>query len=123
MLQNFSKAMMPDHRCSNQVGVLAERGQEQLSLFKWDETAALADGLANAFKKKTGTLHDAAAQHNGVRSKQIDQVREAKPQIEGFALYSGKSHLIAFHRQLADSLGGDAPAMRVVRRRGAFEPG
>src|SRR5713226_4742273 len=60
-LHDFSEPMMPDHRRPDQVRIPSERGEQQLRLFKWNEAATLADGLANAIEKKIRTLHDAAA--------------------------------------------------------------
>src|SRR3984893_13747129 len=120
--RDLSEPMMPHHRRPNQVRIRAERGEQQLRLFKRNEAATLADGLANAIKKKIGILHDAAAQNDCVRSEQIDQIGEAKPQTPGFTAYCRAGQLIAFDCQLTDALGSQPCAMRIVWGRGTFEP-
>ena len=67
---------MPDARCSDEVGVVAERSETQIHFFQRNEAASLLHDLADIAKKDAGALHDASAEDDGIRSEEIDEVRE-----------------------------------------------
>src|SRR5215470_257202 len=78
------EAVMPDLCSAYQVGVFAERGERELRLLVGNEAAALCNHFAKVFEAHA--FHDAAAHHDSLRHKQIDQVSQAQPQIVHLAL-------------------------------------
>src|ERR1700733_3389111 len=71
---------------------------------------------AHALEKKSRPLHDAAAQHDGIRGIKVDQIGEAQAQVVGLMLDGLERNFISLLSQFADTLRGDAFAMRITRR-------
>src|SRR5579864_4826588 len=117
-----SEPIVPHSRGTDEVRVISQRGERELRLLCRDKTAAASDHFADAIEKKRRALHDAAAQHDGVRSKQVYQVREAQSQIERLMFHCLQRDGIPLLRKFTDFLGGDAFAMGISRRRVGFEP-
>jgi hypothetical protein len=110
------EAIMPYSRRANQVGVFPQRGECELRFLRRNETAAAANYLAHAIEKKWRALHDAAAQHDGIRCIKVDQIGEAQAQVEGLTFDGLQGEFISLLSQFADTLRGDAFAMRITRR-------
>jgi len=73
----LSETVVPDSGSADQVCVFAEGGERELALFCWNKAAAAADHFADAIEKEFRTLHDAPAQHDSVRSKEVDEIGES----------------------------------------------
>src|SRR5579862_7218452 len=106
------------HSCrADQVRIVSERGECDLCLFGRDEAAAAGDHFADAVEKKRSALHHAAAQHNCVGCKQVDQVGEADPEIVALMFDGLLCDGVTLLREFADLLRGNASAMRSEERR------
>src|ERR1700761_1239398 len=99
---------MPDARCSNEVGVVAERGETQIHFFERNEAAPLLHDLPDIAKKDAGALHDASAEDDGIRREQVDEVGEANREIEILPLYCSGGQRVAGHRVFVDVSRGES---------------
>src|SRR2546421_13101606 len=119
---SLAESVVPDPRRTYEISVLSERRQCQFCLFKRNESATLANHVANAVKEKGRTLHHAAAQDDHVRHKKIDQIGQTETEVVGLALHRPASQLIPLLRKQADLFGREIRGMAVVRWRIHFEP-
>src|SRR3979490_1947016 len=60
------EAMVPNPRCTYEIGVFSQGCQGQLRFFIRNEPAALANDFADAVKKEGRTLHHTATQDDHV---------------------------------------------------------
>src|SRR5260370_23063926 len=111
---SLPEPMMPYPRCADEIGVLCQRSQSQLRLFKRNESATLANDLADTVKKERPTFHDTSTQDDHVRHKKIDQIGQAETKIVSFALNRSARQLISLLRKLADLFGGEICGIAVV---------
>lgn len=81
-----SEPVMPDPCRSDQIRIVPERGQAQLRFLGWNKPASRADDGVNAIKKQRRAFHYAAAQHDRIRRKKIDQIGEAEAKVKSFML-------------------------------------
>src|SRR5258708_7709222 len=61
------EAMVPDPRCTYEIGVLSQGSQCQLRFFIRNEPATLANDFADTIKKESRTLHHTATHNDHVR--------------------------------------------------------
>src|SRR5258708_22435926 len=115
-------AIMPDPCGADEIAIFSERGQGELGLLEWDKTATVGNQFANAVEKQGRALHQAATQDNHVRCKQIDEVGQTNPQVAGLPVNRLVSQSIALPRELADALGGEMVALRIIGRRIRIQP-
>src|SRR5579862_3006214 len=114
--------IVPHARRSDQVCVVSERGEGQLRLLGRDETATLADDLANAFEEKIGAFHYAAAQDNRIGSEEINQIGQAQAEVVGFVLDGLLRNLVTFPSQFANALRSNAGPVQITGRRMSVNP-
>ena len=65
----------------------------------------------NAIEEQIRAFHDAAAQHDGFRSKQGDEIGETHAQVIGLALDGPPGPFFSFLRPRADFLGASGPGL------------
>src|SRR5450631_2342895 len=116
------KPVMPDASSTDKIGIVTQRGQGQLGFFKRNKATTADDCCSNAIEKPDGTLHHAATQHNGVRRKQRDQIRQPQPKVVSLSFACLQRQRISVVREFADSFRGQVGAMRVVCRHLALDP-
>src|SRR6476660_5950258 len=102
------EAMVPDARCADEVGVIAERGETQVHLVERDETTSLLHDVADVIEKDAGALHHASPEDDGVRGEEVNEVGEANAEIEVLALDSASRERVAGHRMFVDTPRGEA---------------
>src|SRR5260370_22877346 len=91
---SLPEPMMPYPRCADEIGVLCQRSQSQLRLFKRNESATLTNDLADTVKQDRPTFHHTSTQDDHVRHRKIDQIVQAEANIVRFALNLSARELI-----------------------------
>src|ERR1700730_9734185 len=118
---SLPEPVVPDPRCSDEIGVFSERSQSQFRLFKRNESATRANDFADAVKKKGRALHHAATQDDHVRHKKIDQIGQTETQVVSFPLHRPASQLISLLRKLADLFCSEICGIALVSSCDGFE--
>src|SRR5581483_5296124 len=116
------KAVVPHPRGADQIGVISERGQTDLNLFRGNQGAALANALADAVHKKVGTFHNTPAENDRFGCKHRDEICQAQSQIPRFSLGSLSGQVVTSACQLTNSLGGEIGKVWIVTRRHRLQP-
>src|SRR5579859_7880620 len=114
--------VMPDPCGANQVRIISQGSQHQFRFISGHEPAPTLNERANAIHEQRSALHHAAAQHDRIGSKQINEIRQSQPQIERLVLNGLLSHQIFLLRQFTDTLRRNAGTVRVTRRRMPINP-
>ena len=112
--------MIPDLRGANQICIFTQRGQGELGLLKRNEAAALGNDLAKVFQAYA--LHDAPAQDNPVRHKQIDQVGQTQAEIVRFARDGFSGQRMSFLSALEILFRGQGSRLGIGRLRLRIKP-
>src|ERR1700733_7120905 len=116
------EAIVPNPGGSDKVGIFSERGQRNFGLLEGDKTAAAANHHPDAFKKQGRTLHHASTQDNQVGREQVDKIGQTKAHVVGLSFHRLVRQRIVFLCQLANTLGVEILAMRILSRRIGLKP-
>src|SRR5579872_163845 len=80
------KPVMPNSSSTDEIGIVAQRGQGQLRFFRGHEATKARDRCSKSVERASGALHYAAAEHNGVRREERGQIRQSQPEIVSLPL-------------------------------------
>ena len=87
--------MMPHLSVANQPDIGAQRSERNLDFLVGNKPAIPANDLVNAVKKQRRTLHYIATQHDGLRSKYVDQIGQAETQVRSHVFDRASGPLVA----------------------------